>query len=169
MALVGEEAPKWEATVYDNGEKKTLSSQDLEGSWYLLFFWPFDFTGVCNSEIVGFENLSAEFAALGVKLIGGSCDTFFSHEKWFASTDFEKPPSFPVIADHKHKVSKEFKIYSKKIGCSFRGTFLVNPEGIVMSECTNFLPVARDPQDVLTTAKAFVSGSACTLPQRGSL
>jgi alkyl hydroperoxide reductase subunit AhpC len=169
MALVGNKAPSWEVTVYDNGEKKTLSSYELAGSWYVLFFWPFDFTGICNSEVAGFEKLASEFESLGVQLIGASCDSFFSHQKWFESEDFEKVPSYPVLADHKHKVSKKFKVYSKGIGCAFRSTFLVNPDGIVMSESTNFLSVARDPQDVLTTTKAFVSGKGCTLPQRSEL
>ena len=169
MALVGSKAPSWEAAVYDNGEQKTLSSYELAGSWYVLFFWPFNFTGICNSEVKEFEAIASEFKALGVTLIGASCDTFHSHKKWFASDDFTAPPTFPIIADNKHKVSKYFKVFSKNIGCAFRSTFLVNPEGVVMSESTNFLSVARDPQDVLTTTKAFLSGSGCTVEQRKSV
>ena len=169
MALVAKKSPSWKATVYDNGEQKTLSSHELEGRWYVLFFWPFNFTGICNSEVTGFEALASEFKALGVTLIGASCDTFHSHKKWFSSEDFTNPPSFPIIADNKHKISKKFKVYSKNIGCAFRSTFLVNPEGIVMSEGTNFLSVARDPRDVLTTTKAFISGNGCTVDKRSSL
>ena len=169
MALVGKKAPSWKGTVYDNGEQKKLSSHELAGSWYVLFFWPFNFTGICNSEVEGFETIASEFKELGVALIGSSCDTFHSHSKWFASEDFTKPPSFPIIADHKHQVSKRFKVYSKNIGCAYRSTFLVNPEGIVMSASTNFLSVARDPKDVLTTTKAFISGNGCTVDKRSSL
>ncbi len=169
MTLVGKKIHAWEATVYDNGEKKILSSATLEGSWYVLFFWPFDFTGICNSEIVGFEELASEFDSLGVKLIGASCDSFHSHKTWFESTDFDKVPSFPMIADNKHKITKNFKVYSKSIGCAFRATFIVDPTGTIMSASTNFLSVARDPKDVLTTTKAFVRGQGCTVSQRGSL
>ena len=95
------------ATVYDNGAKQRF----LAKIWKvpgIFCFWPFDFTGICNSEIVALKIWPQNLKALGVKLIGASCDTFFSHQKWFASDDFETPPSFPVIADHKHKVSKRF-------------------------------------------------------------
>ena len=169
MSLVGNKAPDWEATVYDNGEKKTLHSNELEGSWYLLFFWPFDFTGICGSEIVGFEELAPEFEKLGVKLLGASCDSFFSHKNWFESDDFGKAPTFPVLADNKNKISKKFGVYSKSVGCALRGTFLVNPEGVVMSSGVNYLPVARDPKDALVTAKAFVAGGGCSLPQRNEI
>lgn len=170
MISIGGKAPSWKATAYNNGNKETLSSEDLAGSWYVIYWWPFDFTGVCNSEILGFQELEKEFEELGVKLIGASCDSFFSHSNWFKDeASFPNgAPSHPAIADNKHQVTKDFGFYLDAVGCAVRGTVLVDPDGVVKSAGANFLNVARDPQDILTTARAFVSGG-CTLPVRRSL
>jgi alkyl hydroperoxide reductase subunit AhpC len=168
MISVGKKTPKWRATVYDNGKKEQLSSSDLAGSWYLMYWWPFDFTGVCNSEVLGFQALEEQFKSIGVQLIGASCDSFHSHRTWFGdSVAFPNgAPSHPIVADNKHNITKNFGFYNKAIGCAVRATVLVDPDGVVRSASANFLPVARDPQDALTTARAFVAGGACPLPKR---
>jgi len=171
MIFVGSKAPEWAGTIYSNGEKKTVSSEELSGSWYVIYWWPFDFTGVCNSEILGFQELESEFSDLGVRLLGASCDSFFSHSKWFADADSfpNGAPGHDMIADNTHAISEAFGVYLENIGAAARATVLVDPNGVVQSVGANFLPVARDPNDVLTTAKAFIQGGACTLPGRSSL
>ena len=64
MISIGTKAPNFTATIYNNGNKESLSSEDLAGSWYVIYWWPFDFTGICNSEIIGFQELEKEFAEL---------------------------------------------------------------------------------------------------------
>lgn len=170
MISIGTKAPAFKATVYNNGNKESLSSEDLAGSWYVLYWWPFDFTGVCNSEIIGFQELEKEFADLDVKLVGASCDSFFSHKAWFSDTDSfpNGAPSHPIVADTTHKLTKDFGFYFEATGSPVRGTVLVDPEGIVRSFGANFLNVARDPQDILTTARGFIAGG-CSLPARKAL
>jgi alkyl hydroperoxide reductase subunit AhpC len=165
MTMVGQKAPVWTATAYHNGEKKTLSSTELAGQWYVIYWWPFDFTGICNSEVIGFQELASEFESNDVVLIGASCDSFHSHRNWVASDDFPEPITHPLIADNTHRLTTDFGFYFEAVGCALRGTVLVNPDGVVMSTGCNFLPVAREPKDVLTTAIAFKSG-ACSLPKR---
>ena len=67
MIQINDESPVWMADVYNKGKKETLSSKDLKGSWYVIYWWPFDFTGICNSEVVGFQSVYNEFKELGVK------------------------------------------------------------------------------------------------------
>ena len=172
MAKIGKNAPTWSATVYEGGEKKTLDSKSLAGDWYVIYFWPFNFTGICNSEVLGFQKLEEDFALAGIKLIGASCNTFHSHKQWFENTDDfseETRPSHPIIADNTHKVSRAFGVYNKALGCAFRSTVLVNPERKVMSFAMNHLPVSREPEEVLTTAIAFRGGGGCSLDARRSL
>ena len=171
MVKIGKKAPKWNSTVYNGGNKETMSHEDLLGSWYVIYWWPFDFTGVCHSEVEGFQALESDFEAAGIKLIGASCDSFHSHRTWFSDQEAfpNGAPSHPIIADNTHQLTKDFGFYHKKVGCALRATVLVSPEGIVMSAGANFLPVSRDPLDVLTTAKAFANGGACFLKQRQEL
>tara|TARA_R110000765_G_scaffold426485_1_gene542283 strand:- start:36 stop:533 length:498 start_codon:yes stop_codon:yes gene_type:complete len=155
------------ADVYNKGKKETLSSKDLKGSWYVIYWWPFDFTGICNSEVVGFQSVYNEFKELGVKLIGASCDSYFSHKQWFENTPYfgdETRPQHPVIADKNHKITTDFGFYNEVLGSPHRGTVIVNPDGVVMSFSCNHSSVALDPEDVLATATAFASGVGCNLP-----
>lgn len=170
MISIGSKAPNWKATVYNNGNKESLSSEELAGSWYVLYWWPFDFTANCNSEIIGFQELEKEFEDLGVKLVGASCDSFFSHKNWFsdASAFPNGAPAHPMIADTTHQVTKDFGFYFEAVGCAVRATVLVDPDGVVKSFGANFLNVARDPQDILTTARGFITGG-CSLPARKAL
>jgi peroxiredoxin 2/4 len=172
MVKIGKSAPKWSATVYDNGEKNTLDSRSLAGHWYVIYWWPFDFSGICNTEVLGFQKLSKDFEAAGITLIGASCDTFYSHKQWFENTsDFDEDsrPTHKIIADNTHKVSKSFGVFNKAIGCAVRATVLVNPEGEVMSFGMNHLAVSREPGEFLTTAIAFKAGGACNLDSRRAL
>ena len=168
MIAIGSKAPEWKATAYHNGEFVTLSSDDYKGKWVLIYWWPFDFSGICNSELLGFQEIEAEFAAIGVELIGASCDTKYAHQKWFSdSTAFPNGEiGHPAIADNSHKMTQDFGMYFEPVGCAVRGTVLINPDGVVQSVAANFLSVARDPRDVLITARAFASGGACALPDR---
>ena len=168
MISIGKAAPSWSATVYDNGQKTTASSADFKGKWVLIYWWPFDFTGICHSEILAFQELENEFADLGVELFGASCDTFFAHENWFKDTVAfpNGAPGHKIIADNTHKMTEDFGFYLEAVGCSVRGTVLIDPDGIVRSMGANFLNVARDHQDALTTARAFVGGGACLVKDR---
>ena len=171
MTMVGKKAPDWSSTALVDGAQTTLSSEELEGSWYVLYWWPFDFTGICHSEVLGFQALESQFEAAGIKLIGASCNTIHAHQAWFADTDAfpNGGPSHPIIADNTRKLSKAFEVYAKKIGCAYRAHVLVSPTGMVMSMGVNFLSVARDPQDVLTTAMAFAGPGSCSVSGRAEL
>ena len=168
MISIGSTAPAWKATAYKNGEFVSLSSDDYKGKWVVIYWWPFDFSGICNSEILGFQELEADFAQIGVELIGVSCDTKYAHQKWFSDTDAfaNGEPGHVAIADNSHKMTQDFGMYFEPAGCAVRGTVLVDPNGVVQSVGANFLSVARDPNDILITARAFANGGGCTLSQR---
>jgi len=168
MISIGSAAPAWTATAYHKGEFTTLSNEDFKGKWVLIYWWPFDFSGICNSEILGFQELESEFAAAGVELVGASCDTKFAHQKWFSDESAfpNGQPGHPVLADNGHKMTQDFGFYLDAVGCAVRGTALIDPDGVVRSVGANFLNVARDPKDALITARAFAKGGACALPAR---
>ena len=64
--MIGKPAPEWSTTVYDNGEKRVMSSEELAGKWYVIYWYPLDFTFICPTEIVGFEELKEDFEDDGI-------------------------------------------------------------------------------------------------------
>ena len=168
MAMVGEKAPEWSASAYYQGKKKNISFRDFENQWHVIYWWPFDFTGICNSEIHGFQTLYERFLSMNVRLIGVSCDSYFVHEQWFKSPSFNSMnrPTHPILADNTHVMTKDFGVFNESVGCAFRATMLIAPDREIKSLSVNHLPVARDPRDMLVTAQAFVSGKVCSLPTR---
>ena len=162
MSMIGLQAPAWTAPAYVNGEEKSLSNKDFEGKWHVLYWYPLDFTFVCPTEIKGFQDLLEEFDDDGVKVIGVSTDSFFSHKAWFNDKDtFPKTITHPVIADTNHSVSQAFGVLKEDAGIAFRATVIVDDKGVVRSMSVNDLSVCRSPSEVLRTVQALQSGGLC--------
>ena len=162
MNLIGKKAPEWTAAAYVNGEQKQISSKDYEGSWYVLYWYPLDFTFVCPTEIRGFEALKKDFEGEGVAVIGASTDSFYSHQAWFQDKSiFPKGVTHPVIADTSHAVTNAFDVMKEGAGIAYRATVIVDNNGIVRSVSVNDTEVGRSPAEVLRTVQAFQSGGLC--------
>lgn len=167
MTIVGKQAPEWKANAYVGGESKLVSSKDFEGKWYVIYWYPADFTFICPTEIREFEQLSGEFADDGVAVIGCSTDSFFSHKQWFEGTDtFPGGISHPVLADTNHSVSQAFGVYEEENGIAFRATVVVDKSGRVRSLAVNDIDrdgvgVGRSAREVLRTVQALQSGGLC--------
>jgi peroxiredoxin (alkyl hydroperoxide reductase subunit C) len=162
MALIENQAPEWRATAYHNGEEVQLSSADYQGKWYVIYWYPLDFTFVCPTEIRGFQALLADFRAEDVEVIGASTDSFFSHQHWFADRKtFAEEITHPVIADTNHAVSRAFDVLEPNQGVAFRATVIIDDRGVVRSLSANDLSVGRSPAEVLRTVQALKSGGLC--------
>lgn len=162
MSLIGKQAPTWSAVAHVDGAQKTLSSSDFDGRWYVLYFYPLDFTFVCPTEITGFEELKTDFDDDEVAVIGASTDSFFSHKAWFADRKiFEVPITHPVLADTNHEVSRAFDVLKEEEGIAYRATVIVDDTGVVRSVSVNDTEVGRSPNEVLRTVQAFQSGGLC--------
>jgi peroxiredoxin (alkyl hydroperoxide reductase subunit C) len=162
MSMIGQPAPEWKAVAYVNGEQKELSSQQYKGKWYVLYWYPLDFTFVCPTEIKGFQSLLGEFKDEGAAVIGVSTDSFFSHKAWFADRKtFPQEITHPVIADTNHVVSRAFGVLKEDQGVAYRATVVVDDKGIVRAVALNDLSVGRSPKEVLRTVQALQSGGLC--------
>lgn len=162
MVQIGQKAPDWKSTAYLNGEQVTVSSKDYDGKWYVLYWYPLDFTFVCPTEIRGFQSLLGDFKDDGVEVVGVSTDSFFSHKAWFADrTTFSKEITHPVLADTNHSVSRAFGVLKEEAGIAFRATVIVDNKGTVRSICVNDTSVGRSPNETLRTVQAFQSGGLC--------
>jgi peroxiredoxin (alkyl hydroperoxide reductase subunit C) len=162
MSLIGQKAPEWTAAAYLNGDQVTISSKDFEGKWYVLYWYPLDFTFVCPTEIRGFQELLEDFEDDGISVIGASTDSFFSHNAWFADRElFPREITHPVIADTNHSVTRAFDVLKADAGIAYRATVIVDDQGIIRSVSVNDTEVGRSPAEVLRTAQAFQSGGLC--------
>ncbi len=128
MPLLGDEFPQMTVSTTEGVMKLP---QDLKGSWFVLFSHPADFTPVCTTEFVGFQEKVAEFDKLGVKLIGMSVDQIFSHIKWieWIKEKLGVDITFPIVAANDTIANKLGMLHPGKGTNTVRAVFVVDPNG----------------------------------------
>lgn len=156
---IGRPAPEFSAQAVVNNDMKEVNLRDYRGKWVVLFFYPLDFTFVCPTEIKGFNANIEEFNKLNCQVIGASVDSVYSHKAWM-DADLG-PVAFPMISDITHRISRDYGVLSEDAGISFRGVFLIDPDGVLRSYMVNDLPVGRSVDEVLRLVQAFQSGELC--------
>ncbi len=154
MPLLGDRFPEMTVTT-THGEMNLPS--DLEGNWFVLFSHPADFTPVCTTEFVGFQNRIEEFEKMGVKLIGMSVDQIFSHIKWiqWIKEELNIDITFPVIAANDSIANKLGMLHPGKGTNTVRAVFIVDPKGQV--RLTLYYPqeIGRNMDEVVRAVKAL--------------
>ncbi|MDX5628358.1 MULTISPECIES: peroxiredoxin [unclassified Brenneria] len=132
---------------------------DYRGRWVLLFSHPADFTPVCTSELIAFAQNVARFEALNCQLLGLSVDGLYSHLAWLNSikVNFNVDIPFPLIEDPSMAVARAFGMLSRNSHSSgtVRGTFLIDPKGVIQS--INWYPIStgRSIQELLRQLEAI--------------
>lgn len=155
---VGNEVEDFEFEAYCAGEFVKGRLSDYRGKWVVLFFYPRDFTFVCPTEIKGFANKENEFKAEEAVILGASTDSNFSHKAWF-ERDLPEV-KFPIIADTNHEISSLFEVLQED-GSALRGTFVIDPEGILKYQVISDNNVGRSIGETLRVLKALKTGELC--------
>ncbi len=159
--LVGKPAPDFTAAaVLANGEivDSYSFSAATKGKKAVVFFYPLDFTFVCPSELLAFDSRVGEFAKRGVEVIGVSIDSHFTHNAWRNTPVNEGgigPVKYTLVADINHAICKAYDVESAG-GVAFRGTFIIDEEGVVRSQIVNDLPIGRNVDETLRTVDALI-------------
>lgn len=157
--LVGKDAPLFTAqSVTATGEFKQLALKDLRGKYVVLFFYPLDFTFVCPSEIIAFDNKVAEFESRGVQLVGVSVDSHFSHLAWRNTARDQGgigAVRFPLVADLTKSIAREYDVLTGDGSVAYRGLFLIDKEGKVRHQVVNDLPLGRSVDEALRMVDAL--------------
>lgn len=159
MPQIGKLAPEFTAPAYINGEMKDVSLKDYRGKWTVLFFYPLDFTFVCPTEIKGFNEAAGQFNQLNAQVLAVSVDSVYSHQAWCQNGLGNV--SFPMVSDITHRISRDYGVLFEEKGISYRGVFLIDPDGVLRSYAVNDLPVGRSVDEVLRLVQAFQSGELC--------
>ena len=159
MALQPQQAaPKFTGTAVVKGEFKQISLDDYKGKYVVLFFYPLDFTFVCPTEIIAFNDRAAEFSALNCEVIACSTDSHFSHLAWCQKSRKEGglgDMQIPLLADKSMTISRAYGVLKEDEGLTFRGLFIIDPEGKLRQITVNDLPVGRDVDETLRLLQAF--------------
>jgi peroxiredoxin (alkyl hydroperoxide reductase subunit C) len=158
--LVGKPAPQFSAVAVmgDNtiNENFNLASH-IKGKAAVLFFYPLDFTFVCPSELIAFDHRLAEFKARGVEVIGVSIDSQFTHLAW-KNTPVNNggigQVGYPLVADIRHEIAKAYDVEAEA-GVAYRGSFLIDKNGVVRHQVVNDLPLGRDIDEMLRMVDAL--------------
>lgn len=129
--IINSKVTEFKVQAYHNESFKTVTDKDLMGKWSVFFFYPADFTFVCPTELGDMADKYAEFQKLGVEVYGVSTDTHFTHKAWHDTSETIKKIKYPMLADPTGHLSRAFGVYIEQEGLAYRGTFLVNPEGLI--------------------------------------
>ncbi len=130
-SIINSKVPEFKAQAFQINEFKTYTNKEIEGKWSVFFFYPADFTFVCPTELVDLGEKYEELKNMGVEVLAVSTDTHFSHKAWHDSSDSIKKINYPMLADPTGFLSKAFGVYIEEEGLAFRGTFLIDPDGLI--------------------------------------
>jgi peroxiredoxin (alkyl hydroperoxide reductase subunit C) len=172
--LVGKKAPVFSSKAVVNGGEivENYSLEQFVGDKYVVFFfYPADFTFVCPTELIAFQDKDAEFAARNTVVIGASTDSEFSHWKWLQTPQNQggiQGVTYPLVVDQSLSISKAYDVligsdeYNEEgdvvlVGepKAYRGLFLIDKQGVVRHQLVNDLPLGRNVDEVLRLIDAL--------------
>lgn len=182
--LIGKKAPYFNAKAVVNGSEivETFSLDQYLGKKYVIFFfYPADFTFVCPTEIIAFQNRMEEFEKRDVAVVACSVDSEMSHWQWLQTEKSQggiKGVKYPIVADQAKTISENYGVLAgeydynqagevefKGIPQSYRGLFLIDKEGVVRHLVINDMPLGRSVDETLRMIDALqfheVNGEVC--------
>jgi len=158
MSLINTEVKPFSATAFHAGQFVPVTNETLKGKWSVLVFYPADFTFVCPTELEDLADNYAEFQKLGVEIYGVSTDTHFAHKAWHDTSAAIKKVNYPLVGDPTGTLTRNFEVMIEEEGLALRGTFVINPEGLIKVLEVHDNGIGRDAKELLrkVTAAQYV-------------
>jgi len=154
MALINTKVKPFNASAFKDGEFIEVSEKDLEGKWAIFFFYPADFTFVCPTELGDVADKYEELQSRGVEVYSVSTDTHFTHKAWHDASETIGKIKYTMIGDPNGVVTTNFDVMREGVGLADRGTFLVDPDGIIQAMEITAEGIGRDADDLMRKVKA---------------
>lgn len=154
MALINTKIKPFQAQAFKNGEFIEVSDADTAGKWSVFFFYPADFTFVCPTELGDVADKYEELQSRGVEVYSVSTDTHFTHKAWHDSSDTIGKIQYTMIGDPTGEITRNFEVMREDQGLADRGTFIVDPEGVIQALEITAEGIGRDAEDLLRKVKA---------------
>ncbi|HKJ42160.1 MAG TPA: peroxiredoxin [Sunxiuqinia sp.] len=162
MLTIGQKFPEFKKTAVVSLEAgkefDTITNEDLNGKWSVVFWWPKDFTFVCPTEITAFNDHYEGFKKLDANLIGASTDSEYVHLAWRNDHAGLKKLQFPMLADTSKSLAEDLGILEAEERIAYRATFILDPEGIIRWASVNDLAIGRNVPEVLRVLEALKTG-----------
>ena len=154
MSLIGTEVKPFQAQAFQNGTFLSLTEENFKGQWSVVCFYPADFTFVCPTELEDLQAQYDQLKKLGVEVYSVSTDTHFTHKAWHDSSEAIRKITYIMIGDPSHTISRNFDVLIEKDGLADRGTFIIDPDGIIQSVEINAGSIGRDASILIDKIKA---------------
>lgn len=154
MTLINTTIPEFKVQAYHNDAFKTVTDADLKGKWAVFFFYPADFTFVCPTELGDLADKYEQLQKMGVEVYSVSTDTHFVHKAWHDASDTIKKIKYPMLADPTAVLAKFFGVYIEAAGLAYRGTFVVNPDGVIKVAEVNDNGIGRNSDELVRKIQA---------------
>ena len=154
MSLINSQILPFQATAYHDGKFVPVSDESFKGKWSVVVFYPADFTFVCPTELGDMADLYEDFKSLGVEIYSVSTDTHFSHKAWHETSDTIGKIQYFMLGDPTGTISTNFDVLREGQGLADRGTFLIDPEGVIQFLEVTAEGIGRNAAELLRKVKA---------------
>ena len=154
MSMINKEVNEFAVPAYHENTFTPVTKADILGKWSIFFFYPADFTFVCPTELEDLANKYDDFRNAGAEIYSVSTDTHFVHKAWHDASDRIKKIRYPMLADPTHALSRDFEVLIESDGLAERGSFIVNPEGKIVSYEVSAGNVGRNADELFRKLQA---------------
>jgi NADH-dependent peroxiredoxin subunit C len=154
MSLINTVVQPFKTEAFHNGKFVEVTEKNLLGKWSVLVFMPAAFTFNCPTEVEDAAEQYAAFQAVGAEIYIVTTDTHFSHKVWHETSPAVGKAKFPLVGDPTHKLTRAFGVHIEEEGLALRGTFVINPDGVIKTSEVHDNAIARDMKETLRKLKA---------------
>lgn len=152
--LINKAVGDFKVQAYHKGEFREITKADTLGHWSVFFFYPADFTFVCPTELGDLADFYEEFQGIGCEIYSVSEDTHFVHKAWADASDTIKKIEYPMLGDPAGVLARDFGVLVEDDGQALRGTFVVNPEGMIKVYEIHDMGIGRNAEELLRKVQA---------------
>ena len=154
MSLINTQVQPFKTTAFQNGKFIEVSDESLKGKWSVLIFMPAAFTFNCPTEVEDAADNYAAFKDAGAEVYIVTTDTHFSHKVWHETSPAVGKAKFPLVGDPTHQLTRAFGVHIEEAGLALRGTFVIDPEGVIKTMEVHDNAIARDVTETVRKLKA---------------
>ena len=154
MSLINTKIVDFKVQAYHNGDFKEVTNETVQGKWSVFFFYPADFTFVCPTELGDLADNYAKFQEMDCEIYSVSTDTHFVHKAWADASETIGKIKYPMLADPTGALTRGFGVMIEEEGLALRGTFVVNPEGVIKAYEIHDNGIGRNAEELVRKVQA---------------
>ena len=154
MIEINTKVPDFEVEAYQDDDVKKIKLSDYKGKWVIMIFYPGDFTFVCPTELQEAAEHYEQFKKLGAEVLSVSTDSVHVHKAWHDESPAISKVKYPMLADSTGSVCKSFGVYIEGEGKALRGTFIIDPDGVLKTMEVHDNSIGRSVKELLRKLQA---------------